>query len=143
VGHLCHLGDGTILDMNLGYLITCAAFWVPHVRSSYPFVQNALLALGFPDILSSLTMLWLLARLAASNADVVLEYSLSSPRKEVWLISTPRAVSLVVEKLTKAICAIVGALRFGHLFTEFTSVFSGDLLRASRCWRHRDRQVMK
>jgi len=57
------------------------------------------------------------------------------------LISTPRAVSAVVEKPNKAICAIVGALRFG-LFTEFIHQYLAAISYGrSRCWRHRDRQV--
>jgi len=51
---------------------------------------------------------------------------------------TPRAVRLVV-KPTKAICAIVGALRFGHpvCLCISTAISYGR----SRCWRYRDRQV--
>jgi len=52
VGHSRLSGDGTILDMNLGYLIMRCLFAFP-LDQTYPFVQNALIALGFPDILSA------------------------------------------------------------------------------------------
>ena len=70
-----YLGDGTILNMDLGYLIVRLLFGVPYtLDQAYPFVQNALVALGFPDILFQPddTFKRLLARLTASNADVVL-----------------------------------------------------------------------
>ena len=70
-----YLGDGTILDMDLGYLIVRLLFGVPYtLDQAYPFVQNALVALGFPDILFQPDDAFkhLLARITASNADVVL-----------------------------------------------------------------------
>jgi len=42
------------LDMNLGYLIMRLPFLAfPTLDQAYPFVQNALITLGFPDILSA------------------------------------------------------------------------------------------
>jgi len=38
--------------MNLGYLIMLAFLGFP-LDQAYPFVQNALITLGFPDILSA------------------------------------------------------------------------------------------
>jgi len=70
-----YLGDGRILNMNLGYLMMRLPFGVPYtLDQAYPFVQNALIALGFPDILFQPDDAFkrLLARLAVSNADVVL-----------------------------------------------------------------------
>lgn len=84
--------------MNLGYLIVRLLFGVPYtLDQAYPFVQNALVALGFPDILFQPddTFKRLLARLAASKADVVLGVvPFDQPQKGVWLISMPRVVSV-------------------------------------------------
>jgi len=91
-----YFGDGKILDMNLGYLIVRFAFGVPYtLDQAYPFVQNALVALGFPDILFQPddTFKRLLG-LAASKADVVLGSPFDQPQKGVWLISMLRVVSV-------------------------------------------------
>ena len=70
-----YLGDGAMLNMHLGYLIMGLPFGVPYtLDQAYPFVQKALVALGFPDILFQPDDVFvrLLARLRASEADVVL-----------------------------------------------------------------------
>src|SRR5262249_54782833 len=47
-----YLGDGTILDMDLAYLVIQRSPGVPYtLDQAYPFVQDALVAFGFPDIL--------------------------------------------------------------------------------------------
>ena len=70
-----YFGDGTMLSIHLGYLIMGLPFGVPFtLNQAYPFVQNAVVALGFPDILFQPEDAYVkvLARLEASNADVVL-----------------------------------------------------------------------
>ncbi|MEP0747568.1 sugar phosphate nucleotidyltransferase [Trichocoleus sp. AS-A1] len=70
-----YFGDGTLLDMNLGYLMLGLPYGVPYtLDQAYPFVQDAVVALGFPDILFQPedAFVRLLARLAAGNADAVL-----------------------------------------------------------------------
>ncbi len=70
-----YFGDGAILSMNLGYLIMGLPYGVPFtLDSAYPFVKDAVVALGFPDILFEPkdAYIKILKRLEASNADVVL-----------------------------------------------------------------------
>lgn len=70
-----YFGDGTMLKMNLGYLIMNLPFGVPYtLDQAYPFVQNSLIALGFPDILFQPDDAYvrLLDRQATNQADVVL-----------------------------------------------------------------------
>jgi glucose-1-phosphate thymidylyltransferase len=70
-----YFGDGTFLDINLGYLIMRLPFGVPYtLDQAYPFVKNAVIALGFPDILFQPedTFKQLLTRLTGSDADVVI-----------------------------------------------------------------------
>lgn len=67
--------DGAMLNMNLGYLLMNLPFGVPYtLDQAYPFVQNSLVALGFPDILFQPddAFVHLLARQARNQADVVL-----------------------------------------------------------------------
>lgn len=70
-----YLGDGTMLDIHLAYLMMRLPFGTPYtLNQAYPFVQDALVALGFPDIIFQPddAFVHLLARQAATNADVVL-----------------------------------------------------------------------
>jgi glucose-1-phosphate thymidylyltransferase len=70
-----YFGDGTLLDMRLGYLTVHVSYGVPYtLNQAYPFVQNAIIALGFPDILFQPEDAYqqVLAKLTASQADVVL-----------------------------------------------------------------------
>lgn len=64
-----------MLKMNLGYLIMNLPFGVPYtLDQAYPFVQDSLIALGFPDILFQPDDAFarLLDRQARNQADVVL-----------------------------------------------------------------------
>ncbi|NJL38257.1 MAG: dTDP-glucose pyrophosphorylase [Leptolyngbyaceae cyanobacterium SM1_4_3] len=70
-----YFGDGTMLGMNLAYLTVHTPFGVPYtLDQAYPFVQDAIIALGFPDILFQPqdAFVKLLARQAERGADVVL-----------------------------------------------------------------------
>lgn len=70
-----YFADGAFLDMNLGYLTMGLPFGVPYtLDQAYPFVKNAIVAMGFPDILFSPddTFKRLLTRLTGSQADVVI-----------------------------------------------------------------------
>ncbi|NJL09325.1 MAG: dTDP-glucose pyrophosphorylase [Calothrix sp. SM1_7_51] len=70
-----YFGDGEMLSMSLGYLIMNLPYGVPFtLEQAYPFVRNAVVALGFPDILFQPedAFVKILSRLDSSNADIVL-----------------------------------------------------------------------
>jgi len=70
-----YFGDGAMLSINLAYLIMGLPYGVPFtLDSAYPFVKDAVVALGFPDILFQPkdAFLQILKHLETSNADVVL-----------------------------------------------------------------------
>lgn len=70
-----YLADGTELGMHLAYLMMGLPHGVPYtIDQAYPFVKNALVAFGFPDILIDPldVFVQLLSRQAISDADVVL-----------------------------------------------------------------------
>lgn len=70
-----YFGDGNLLDMHLAYLTVRLPFGVPYtLDQAYPFVKDAIVALGFPDILFQPddTFKRLLSRLHASRTDVVI-----------------------------------------------------------------------
>ena len=70
-----YLGDGSMLDMHLAYLMMHLPLGVPYtLDQAYPFVKDSMVVLGFPDIIFSPADAFasLLTRQAESNADVVL-----------------------------------------------------------------------
>lgn len=70
-----YLGDGTMLDMHLAYLIMGLPFGVPYtLDQAYPFVRDNVVVFGFPDIIFEPDDVFvrLLDRQAATKADVVL-----------------------------------------------------------------------
>ena len=70
-----YLGDGSMLDMHLAYLTVHTPFGAPYtLDQAYPFVQDSLVALGFPDIIFQPNNAFeqLLAWQANTKADVVL-----------------------------------------------------------------------
>ncbi len=47
-----YFGDGKLVDMHISYLMMDLPYGVPYtLDQAYPFVQDALVALGFPDIM--------------------------------------------------------------------------------------------
>ncbi|GJQ22811.1 MAG: nucleotidyltransferase [Candidatus Brocadia sapporoensis] len=49
-----YLGDGKLLDMHLAYLMMRVPYGAPFtLNQAYPFICNATVALGFPDIIFS------------------------------------------------------------------------------------------
>ncbi len=70
-----YLGNGKILNMSIAYLMMDLPFGAPYtLDQAYPFVQDAIVALGFPDILFQPddAFVQLLERQAETNADIVL-----------------------------------------------------------------------
>jgi glucose-1-phosphate thymidylyltransferase len=70
-----YFGDGSIFGLNLAYLMMGRPFGVPYtLDQAYPFVQDAIVALGFPDILFEAADAFhqLLAYQAAKEIDVVM-----------------------------------------------------------------------
>ena len=70
-----YLGDGKMLDMNIAYLMMDVPFGAPFtLDQAYPFVQDALVALGFPDIMIEPDEVYkkLLLKQAETDAEIVL-----------------------------------------------------------------------
>ena len=70
-----YFGDGKMLDMHLAYLMMDLPFGVPYtLDQAYPFVEDAIVALGFPDLIFQPddAFVKLLAKQTESNADIVL-----------------------------------------------------------------------
>jgi len=70
-----HFKDGAMVDIRLAYLLATVPWGVPYtLDQAYPFVRDALVALGFPDILFTGDDAYkhIIARQAQTRADVVL-----------------------------------------------------------------------
>jgi glucose-1-phosphate thymidylyltransferase len=70
-----YLGDGSLLEMKLAYLITKSSLGPPYtLDQAYPFLGSTTVAFGFPDILFRTADAYkiLLRRQLATKADVVL-----------------------------------------------------------------------
>jgi glucose-1-phosphate thymidylyltransferase len=76
-----YFGNGSILEMNLAYLVLSLPFGVPFtLDEAYPFVSHAIVAFGFPDILFDAEdgFAKLLARQTVTGADLTLGLTPSS-----------------------------------------------------------------
>lgn len=70
-----YLGDGTMLNMHLAYLMMRFPYGAPYtLDQAYPFVRDALVAVGFPDILFQPddAFIQLLSHQTTTNADAIL-----------------------------------------------------------------------
>ncbi len=70
-----YLGDGTLFNMHLAYLVVNQSTGVPYtLDKAYPFVEDKIVALGFPDIIFQPEDVFvkLLKCQTDKNADVVL-----------------------------------------------------------------------
>ena len=70
-----YFGDGKMLDMHLAYLMMDLPFGVPYtLDQAYPFIANAIVALGFPDMIfkPENAFVNILTKQEESNADIVL-----------------------------------------------------------------------
>ena len=70
-----YLGDGTLVDMDIAYLMMGLPFGAPYtLDQAYPFVKDEIIAFGFPDIYFEPddAYLRLLERQLDTGADIVL-----------------------------------------------------------------------
>jgi glucose-1-phosphate thymidylyltransferase len=91
-----YLGDGTMLNMHLAYLMMRLPFGAPYtLDQAYPFVQDALVAFGFPDIIFQPddAFVQLLARQAAIRVSCMNTWLLSKKQTSKILLVTMRQSS--------------------------------------------------
>lgn len=98
------LGDGSDLGLRLAYLTVHVPFGVPFsLNQAYPFVRDATVVMGFPDILFEPEDAYqrLLQRLDQGNADVVLGLFPTNQPEKVGVVEfdeTTGKVSGIYEK---------------------------------------------
>jgi glucose-1-phosphate thymidylyltransferase len=123
--------DGEMVEMNLGYLIMRSPHGVPYtLDQAYPFVPNALIALGFPDILLQPADCYaqLVQRWQQTKPDVVLGlFPCDQPRKAGMVDFEPNGkVNLIIEKPKQTHLKFMwGVALWTPKFTQFLHGFLG------------------
>lgn len=123
------LGDGAALNMRLAYLTVHVPFGVPFsLNQAYPFVRDAVVALGFPDILFQPDDAYqkLLARLHQGEADVVLGLFPTDQPEKVGVVEFDEAgrVRAILEKSQRTDLRYMWAIAVWQpSFTEFLHQF--------------------
>lgn len=130
-----YFGDGSLVDMHLAYLMRGLPFGPPYtVDQTYAFVQDAIVAFGFPDILfhPDDAFIQLLSRQASSGADVVLGMFPAEYPHRVDLVDRDehgRVRRLVFNasqtELTYSWCIAVWIPQFTHFLHTFLSTAKG------------------
>ncbi len=123
-----YFGDGTMVDMDLAYLMMRVPFGTPYtLDQAYPFVQQTLVAFGFPDIIfdGDDAFVRLLDRQASTGADVVLG---------LFPVEKPWTMDMVEVDGEGAIRSItikpdVTNLQYGWIIATWTPVFTQFLHR--------------
>lgn len=118
-----YLGAGKMLDMHLAYLIMRLPFGVPYtLDQAYPFVQDVIVAFGFPDIIFQPEDAFerLLIRQANTNADIILGlFPVDQPQKwdMVDLNNNGRIRNILIKPIQTELC-------YTWIIAVWTPVFS-------------------
>jgi glucose-1-phosphate thymidylyltransferase len=136
-----YFGDGSILDMHLAYLMMGLPFGVPYtLDQAYPFVQDAIIALGFPDILFEEDDAFdqLLAYQAAKEIDAVMGlFPCNRSRKaDMVALADDGRVERVVIKPRETNLRLSWAIAvwtpvFSHFMHEYLSAIEEKVARQS------------
>jgi glucose-1-phosphate thymidylyltransferase len=131
-----YFGDGKLLDMHLGYLVVGSTLGVPYTLDrAYPFVKNAVVAVGFPDILFQPDDAFkhLLTRLSAAGADVVINLLPFEHAHKGGMVDfdADGRVRSIVEKPTHSNlryswCAAVWKPTFTEFMHQYLAVIASD-----------------
>jgi len=127
-----YFGDGSMLNIQLAYLMLGAPFGVPFtLDQAYPFVRHATVAFGFPDILfdSDDGFVKLLARQSASPADITLGlFPANHPSKEdtVDFNDKDKVREIIVRPSESRLRYTWGIAVWGPNFTQFLHDYVTD-----------------
>ena len=120
-----YFGDGLFLNMHLAYLMTRSPLGVPYtLDQAYPFVQDAIVAFGFPDILFQPddAFIQLLARQRTNDADVLLGlFPTDLPEHEdlVDVDEKGRVREIVIKPQDTRLCYTWGIAVWTPTFSKF------------------------
>ena len=124
-----YLRDGSLVDMHLGYFIVGPTAGPPYtLDEAYPFVRDAVVAFGFPDILfeGDNAFRLLLAQQASRDAEIVLGlFPANRPEKMdmVGIDKNGRVTELVIQPPETRLQYSWDAAVWMPAFTEFMHTF--------------------
>lgn len=128
-----YLQDGAIASMHLAYLMMGLPYGVPYtLNQAYPFVRDAIIAFGFPDILFQPddVFVQLLAKQVATNADIMLGlFPADSPQKVdmVDLEEKGRVRQIVIQPPQTHLRLTWGVAVWTPVFTAFLNEYLATL----------------
>ena len=126
---LSYFLDGKVLDLPLAYLVMDSSAGVPFtLDQAYPFIRNAHVVFGFPDILLQPddAFVLLLEKQAQSGADLVLGlFPAHQPQKVdmVELDSHGRITKISIKPLETNLCYTWLIAAWSPVFTQFLHDF--------------------
>ncbi len=126
---LSYFSDGRFLDMPLAYLVQDSSAGVPFTLDlAYPFIQDAIVVFGFPDILLQPddAFVYLLDRQAETGADLVLGlFPAHQPQKVdmVELDNQDRITRIVIKPVKTDLCYTWLLAVWSRVFTQFVHEF--------------------
>ena len=135
------LGDGRFLDMQLAYLMMNLPYGAPYtLDQAYPYIQNAIIAVGFPDIIfqPNDAFVHLLQCQKETTADLVLGlFPVDQPHKMdmVALDENGRVQQIVIKpkqtKLKYTWFIAIWTPKFTHFMHHFLQerLANGDLAK--------------
>jgi glucose-1-phosphate thymidylyltransferase len=130
-----YFGNGSLLDMHLGYLVVERTPNVPYtLDQAYPFVRGARIALGFGDILFDArdAFVHVLNRQVATSADVVLGLFPADKPEKVDMVEVDkmgRVKSLTIKPRHTHLQYTWGVAVWNSTFSDFlhaTAALSGS-----------------
>lgn len=124
-----YLGNGEVFGVSLAYLIGHHPYGVPFtLDSAYPFIQDSVVALGFPDIVfePASAMETVLRHLGSSSAEVVLGLFPCTRAAHVDMVETDASgrvigieIKCAASKLRQAWVLAAWTPRFSRYLHEF------------------------
>ncbi|MDJ1499149.1 nucleotidyltransferase family protein [Xanthocytophaga agilis] len=120
-----YYGDGAMLNMHIGYLLMNVPYGPPYtLDQAYPFVQNNIVVMGFPDILITPRDAFkdIVSELKSTSADVVLGlFPTEFPHKwdPVDLATDGRIVKVEIKPTQTSLKYVWAIAAWSPAFTQF------------------------
>jgi glucose-1-phosphate thymidylyltransferase len=124
-----YLGNGGFLGMDLAYLVMSLPYGTPYtLNQAYPFVKDAVVAFGFPDILFEPDDVFvrLLSRLESDASDVLIGLFPADRSFDVDMVEfddSERVQRIIAKPITTELRYSWAAAVWRPAFTEFLARF--------------------
>lgn len=130
-----YFGDGSALGMHLAYLLMGVPYGAPYtLNQAYPFIENARVVFGFPDILFTPddAFVQLLARQAVTRADLVLGLFRAHNHRAMDMVETASNGAVTSIQIKPSVTRLSNAWIIAVWTPAFTRFMHEYLLHVSR-----------